>query len=105
MFAAYRGGVMTEDFLKCSYTSREVNHGVLLVGYGKVSRTDRVRGRCKAYWIIRNSWGPEWGESGMFRICADNPGSDETPLGTCLVNKYAVWPTNNEADIDPDFAM
>jgi len=37
ILAAYKGGVMTEDFLHCSYTDREVNHGVLLVGYGKVT--------------------------------------------------------------------
>jgi len=36
MMAAYKTGVFTEDFLKCSYDDREVNHGVLLVGYGKV---------------------------------------------------------------------
>lgn len=36
MYAAYKSGIMTEDFLKCSYISREVNHGVVLVGYGTV---------------------------------------------------------------------
>lgn len=35
---AYSGGIMTEDMLRCSSTENEVNHGVLLVGYGK--RTD-----------------------------------------------------------------
>ena len=94
---------MTEDFLKCSYTEREVNHGVLLVGLGKTKRSDLVRGRCKEYWIIRNSWGPDWGEEGFFRICADGPGSRKTPLGTCLVNKYSTWPTMDKSDIDPDF--
>ena len=58
----YANGIVTEDFLRCSYTDREVNHGVVMVGYGKVQPSDPVRGRCKEYWIIRNSWGADWGE-------------------------------------------
>ena len=37
MMGAYKNGILTDDFLKCSYPDREVNHGVLLVGYGKVT--------------------------------------------------------------------
>jgi aminopeptidase C len=105
MMAAYKQGVMTDDFLHCSYGDREVNHGVLLVGYGKVTKHDRVNGRCEWYWIIRNSWGPTWGENGFFKICADHYPSKQLPYGTCLVNKYSVWPTMNKSDIDPDFEI
>ena len=105
MMAAYKEGVFTEDFLHCSYSNREVNHGLVLVGYGKVTSKDRVRGRCKEYWIIRNSWGPDWGEEGFFSICSDDPGSKKTPVGTCLVNRYSTWPTDNKDDIDPDFSI
>jgi hypothetical protein len=103
MLQAYKYGVVTEDFMHCSYPDLEVNHGVLLVGYGKVNEKTYTRGKCKEYWIIRNSWGPDWGESGFFRLCADNVGSVKIPHGTCLVNKYATWPTMNKGDIDPDF--
>ena len=48
---------MTEDF--CD--DFEVNHAVQLVGYD----TDEEGA---PYWIIRNSWGEEWGEGGYFRL-------------------------------------
>ena len=46
MLPSYKRGVLTEDFLKCSHPSREVNHGVTVVGYGKVKEGDTVRGWC-----------------------------------------------------------
>lgn len=39
-----------------------INHAVTLIGYG----TDEDRG--KKYWLVQNSWGPDWGEGGMVRI-------------------------------------
>ena len=79
MLASYKKGVVTEDYMKCSYATGEVNHGVTLVGYGKVENGDQVRGWCKEYWVVRNSWGKDWGEEGFFRMCADGVGSKHTP--------------------------
>ena len=38
----------------------KVDHAVLLTGWGEDSG--------KKYWRVQNSWGPQWGEQGTFRI-------------------------------------
>jgi hypothetical protein len=90
LMMAYNRGVLTDEFLHCSDTTKEVNHGVVLVGYGTVDSNTNLYGHCKEYWIIRNSWGARWGEDGFFKLCADE--SPERLGGTCLVNQFAAWP-------------
>jgi C1A family cysteine protease len=62
----YHDGVLTEKYLRCSNADDEVNHGVLLVGYGHIGDSSGSdggvsKGRCTDYWIVRNSWGSSWG--------------------------------------------
>jgi len=86
--SGYSRGIIKAEECECNDGSKyEVNHGVTLVGYGKSERPD-----CSEYWLIKNSWGPEWGEGGFFRLCADK-NSGRNPKGTCQVNAYVQYPT------------
>jgi hypothetical protein len=91
--SGYKNGVITEDFLKCSSPKNDVNHGVTIVGYGKVKEGTMVRGWCEEYWIVRNSWGANWGENGFFKLCMDGTGTDKTPYGSCQINRFTTYPT------------
>ncbi|XP_075064252.1 cathepsin K-like [Mixophyes fleayi] len=39
------------------------NHAIIIVGYGTEQEEEN-----KAYWIIKNSWGEEWGDNGYGKI-------------------------------------
>jgi len=67
----YRGGIISE------YCSTQLDHAVLAVGYGSENG--------QQYWLIKNSWGSNWGERGYFRLVR---GQNE-----CGVLQWAVYPT------------
>lgn len=57
VFQNYRGGIYSTN--ESSYCgSNQINHAVNLVGWNDAENT----------WILRNSWGTGWGESGYMRI-------------------------------------
>lgn len=59
--SAYDRGIFSHHCPKIIENSRWKNgHAVLIVGYDSQHGTD--------YWIVKNSWGPNWGEKGYFRI-------------------------------------
>jgi cathepsin L len=70
-WSSYEYGV----FNHCNNTVPDIDHGVLLVGYG----TDPQYG---PYWLVRNSWTTGWGEDGYIRLQRSDPapcGTDVTP--------------------------
>lgn len=79
----YKRGVIRATPATCD--PHLVNHSVLLVGFGKSKSVEGRRprpGHSIPYWILKNSWGPDWGEEGYFRL---HRGSN-----TCGITKYPV---------------
>jgi len=54
-WSSYSSGI----FNSCSKDA-VINHAVVLIGFGK---SDKHK-----YWLVENSWGPDWGENGRIRL-------------------------------------
>ena len=66
----YSNGIIDKSSSECS--SSGINHAVTMVGYGNENGVD--------YWIVKNSWGINWGEGGYFRM--------KRGSGVCGINCY-----------------
>eukprot|EP00928_Gymnodinium_smaydae_P021804 TRINITY_DN18537_c0_g2_i2.p1 TRINITY_DN18537_c0_g2~~TRINITY_DN18537_c0_g2_i2.p1 ORF type:complete len:630 (-),score=156.47 TRINITY_DN18537_c0_g2_i2:32-1870(-) len=62
-----------------------LNHAVLAAGYGTEAG--------KGYWLIRNSWGTDWGENGYFRFLRE---ADSTGPGQCGIQMAPSYPVVQE---------
>eukprot|EP01017_Pseudomicrothorax_dubius_P046025 TRINITY_DN8049_c1_g1_i2.p1 TRINITY_DN8049_c1_g1~~TRINITY_DN8049_c1_g1_i2.p1 ORF type:complete len:360 (+),score=38.28 TRINITY_DN8049_c1_g1_i2:61-1140(+) len=76
VFQFYIGGVI--DTTACG---TELDHDVLAIGYGAEGK--------QQYFIVKNSWGSDWGERGYARI-ARHPGKGP---GICGIAEMASYPT------------
>lgn len=56
-FQFYKSGVFNDR--NCSST--RLDHGVTVIGYNTTE--DGLE-----YWLVKNSWGPKWGENGFFKL-------------------------------------
>ena len=71
IFHNYRSGVLSGN------CGQIVDHAVLVVGF-----TD-------SYWIVKNSWGTQWGMKGYVNIQRDAPGAG--PKGMCGIATMPVY--------------
>jgi len=71
----YQGGVAHPSKAACDPT--QLDHGVAIVAFGVDKGTK--------YWTIRNSWGPDWGENGYYRIIRG--------VGACGLNTMVTTAT------------
>jgi len=76
VFRNYAGGVL--DSTECGIAT---NHAVAIVGYG----TDEASGL--EYWLVRNSWGSDWGVDGFIKIAVTEG------EGICAINNRPLYPT------------
>uniref|UniRef100_A0A1B6CKV3 Peptidase C1A papain C-terminal domain-containing protein n=1 Tax=Clastoptera arizonana TaxID=38151 RepID=A0A1B6CKV3_9HEMI len=74
-FYSYKSGVY--QHVTGEYHGR---HSVKIIGWGTDKGTD--------YWLVANSWGPDWGEQGLFRIIR---GRNECTIERTIV-AGKVWP-------------
>ena len=74
-FQFYSSGIFTGP------CGTNLDHGVAVVGYDNSGTTH--------YWIVRNSWGTSWGESGYIRMKKDISSS----AGLCGIAIEPFYPT------------
>ena len=77
VFQFYSGGVITDT--SCG---TNLDHGVLIVGYGEENDT--------LYWLVKNSWGPEWGDNGYVKILRNNSTNSEGVCGIAMQPSYVT---------------
>ena len=67
-------GYSSGIFNGCNQVNPDINHAVVLMGYGEENG--------QLYWLVRNSWSASWGENGYIRLNRDENtcGTDITPL-------------------------
>lgn len=75
-FQFYSHGIY--DSKDCSSSHSRVNHAVTIIGYG-------VDNGGKPFWLIQNSWGTDWGESGIMKLARENENQ-------CGIANFASYP-------------
>jgi C1A family cysteine protease len=84
-FQLYKSGVFTGS------CGTNLDHGVVIVGYGTQGLID--------FWTVRNSWGPNWGESGYIRMQRNVLSRN----GKCGIALYPSYPTKTGPNPLPQY--
>ncbi|XP_025885620.1 cysteine proteinase COT44-like [Solanum lycopersicum] len=77
-FQLYSSGIFTGN------CGTQLDHGVVVVGYGTENGVD--------YWIVRNSWGTNWGEDGYIKM---ERNIEDTNSGKCGIAMEGSYPIKN----------
>jgi C1A family cysteine protease len=77
-FQFYSGGVLTS-----SNCGNELDHGVLIVGYGADESGQK-------YWLVKNSWSNTWGENGYVRIARTESINDPGICGVAMDPSFPI---------------
>ncbi|KAK1387682.1 hypothetical protein POM88_015860 [Heracleum sosnowskyi] len=73
------------------YGGTDLDHGVAVVGFGATKDGTK-------YWIVKNSWGAEWGESGYIRMKRGISARE----GICGIAMEASYPIKNSSSNPSD---
>jgi hypothetical protein len=76
-FQSYSSGVLTS-----SSCGTNLDHGVLIVGYGTENDIP--------YWLVKNSWGSSWGESGYVKIERSSSTNDPGVCGIAMQPSFPI---------------
>ena len=76
-FQSYSNGVLTS-----SSCGTNLDHGVLIVGYGEESG--------QKYWLVKNSWSTTWGDKGYVKIARSESTND---AGICGIAMQPSFPS------------
>jgi C1A family cysteine protease len=76
-FQLYTSGVLTS-----SACGTNLDHGVLVVGYGEEANVE--------YWLVKNSWGTSWGDKGYVKIERSDSTKDAGICGIAMEPSFPV---------------
>ena len=76
-FIFYKSGILSK---KCP--GNDYNHGVVIFGYGNEKGIP--------YFLVRNSWGSDWGEGGYIRVRDDGELGNSWYIGTVAIQAHVI---------------
>ncbi|KAM4098675.1 hypothetical protein ACJW30_07G096100 [Castanea mollissima] len=86
-FQLYDSGIFT------GLCGTQLDHGVVAVGYGTENGVD--------YWLVRNSWGSDWGEKGYIKLERNVVSTNTGKCGIAIEASYPIKSGENPPNPGP----